>query len=191
MATRRRLLIMGAPGSGKGTQAELVARRRSLAHISTGEMLRAAMAAGTVLGRRVKEVVERGDLVDDALMLEMVEARLSEPDARKGFLLDGFPRTVPQAESLLRVLGKDGRTLDMVLVLSVSDAEILKRNLARGRADDTEQTIRYRLEVYRKQTEPVLAYLRAEVPVAEVDGTGAVEEIAGRIDRVLDAAHPA
>ncbi len=182
---------MGAPGSGKGTQAELVARRRSLAHISTGEMLRAAMAAGTVLGRRVKEVVERGDLVDDALMLEMVEARLSEPDARKGFLLDGFPRTVPQAESLLRVLGKDGRTLDMVLVLSVSDAEILKRNLARGRADDTEQTIRYRLEVYRKQTEPVLAYLRAEVPVAEVDGTGAVEEIAGRIDRVLDAAHPA
>jgi len=184
---RRYLLMFGPPGSGKGTQAERIAQRRCLAHISTGDMLRAAMAASTELGLRVKAVVERGDLVTDELMLDLVRERLGQADAAQGFLLDGFPRTVPQADGLLKLLGRGKQALDLVILLDVADDELVTRALARGRADDAEATIRHRLRVYRQQTEPVLAMLDGKVAVAEIDGIGGIETITERIERALDA----
>jgi adenylate kinase len=180
---------MGPPGSGKGTQAEEICGRRELAHISTGEMLREAMAAGTELGNKVKAVVENGDLVSDELILDLVRERLSQDDASAGYMLDGFPRTVPQAEGLLELFA-EGPGLEMVLLLEVSDEAIIERLLARGRTDDSRETIQHRLGVYRAQTEPVVRYLREQgVTVAGVDGIGAVEEIRERIESVLDSAH--
>jgi adenylate kinase len=188
---RRNILIFGPPGSGKGTQAARIAERRGLAHISTGDMLRAAMAAGSDLGLRVKAIVERGDLVTDELMLDLVRERLGQSDAGRGFLLDGFPRTVPQAEGLLGLLRREKKALDLVILLDVADDELVKRALARGRSDDNESTIRHRLNVYRQQTEPVLEVLDGRVSVAHVDGIGGIDEITERIERALDAEHPA
>lgn len=180
--------MMGPPGSGKGTQAERIASSRGLAHISTGDMLRAAMSAGTPLGLQVKEIVERGDLVPDDLMLALVDERLQADDAGAGFLLDGFPRTVAQAEGLQAVLEQQGAPLGCIVLLSVPDDRLVERAMARGRADDDEATIRHRLEVYRKQTEPVLGWYEGKVPVYEVDGVGGIEEITERITSVLDDA---
>ena len=182
----RNVLIMGPPGSGKGTQAARIAERRDLAHISTGDMLRAAMAAGTELGNRVKDIVDRGDLVPDDLMLELVLDRLGQPDAAGGFLLDGFPRTVAQAEALVAALeGK--RELELVVLLDVPEDVLVERALARGRADDTEETIRHRLRVYRESTRPVLDALEGKVDRADIDGVGAIEEITDRIETALGA----
>jgi len=158
-----------------------------MAHISTGDMLRAAMEAGTDLGLQVKAIVERGDLVTDDLMLGLVKERLAEDDAAQGFLLDGFPRTVAQAEGLLEMLGGENKALDAVILLDVEDDELVRRALARGRADDNEETIRHRLDVYRSQTEPVLAELDGKVPVVRIAGTGEIDEITERIERGLDA----
>lgn len=182
-----RLLMFGPPGSGKGTQAARIATRREMAHISTGDMLRAAMAAGSPLGQRVCQLVDAGDLVPDDVMLELVSTRLDEDDARRGFLLDGFPRTVAQAEGLVETLG-DGRQLEGVLKLSVPDEELVRRALARGRVDDTEETIRHRLDVYRRQTEPVLDFLTGRFPILEIEGLGDLDEITARIEKELDAA---
>lgn len=179
--------MFGPPGSGKGTQAARLGKAHTLAHISTGDMLRGAMAAESDLGKRVKGVVERGDLVPDDLMLGLVRERLSEPDATGGFLLDGFPRTVPQAEGLLDVMRDLDRNLDVVVVLDVADDILVGRALKRGRSDDNEETIRHRLSVYRRQTEPVLSFLEGKVPIASVDGVGEIDEIGERIGRVLDA----
>jgi adenylate kinase len=186
----RNVLIMGPPGSGKGTQAERIAEKRRMPHISTGDMLRAAIAEGSELGERVKATLERGDLVSDDLMLEIVKERLAQPDAENGFLLDGFPRTVAQAEALLDALEGD-RQLDAVIVMQVPEEELVGRVLGRGRDDDTEETIRHRLKVYEEQTEPVLAVLEGRVPRYDVDGVGDVEEITRRIENALDAAGPA
>lgn len=187
MATR--VLIMGPPGSGKGTQAALICAKRGMAHISTGEMLREAMEAESPLGRQVKAVVERGDLVSDELMLDLVRARLEQDDCRQGFILDGYPRTQPQAASLLAMLdecGADG--LEAVLLLTVPDEEIVERLSARGRTDDTRETIQHRLDVYRDLTEPVLRYLENRgVEIDRIDGLGTIEEITERIEGVLDA----
>ena len=184
-----RVLIMGPPGSGKGTQAARICAKRGMAHISTGEMLRRAMEAETTLGREVKAVVERGDLVSDELMLDLVKDRLDEDDCNGGFILDGYPRTQPQAESLLAMLaecGADG--LEAVLLLTVPDEQIVERLMARGRTDDTRETIRHRLGVYRDLTEPVLRYLDSRgVEIDEIDGLGTIEEITERIEGVLDA----
>lgn len=184
---RRNILMFGPPGSGKGTQAVRIAERHELAHVSTGDMLREAMAAGTDLGLQVKAIVERGDLVTDDLMLGLVKERLAQPDAAQGFLLDGFPRTVAQAEGLMELLGAENKALDLVILLDVADDELVKRALARGRTDDTEETIRHRLDVYRQQTEPVLATLDGKVEIGRVPGIGAIDEITQRIERVLDA----
>jgi adenylate kinase len=151
-------------------------------------MLRAAVAGGTDLGLQVKAIIERGDLVTDELMLGLVRERLGQADTREGFLLDGFPRTVNQAEGLLALLSKADRPLDVVLLLDVDDDELVRRALARGRADDSEETIRHRLNVYREQTEPVLAQLSGKVAVERVEGTGELETITRSIELVLDAA---
>jgi adenylate kinase len=182
----RNILIMGPPGSGKGTQAARIAERRGLAHISTGDMLRAAMAAGTELGSRVKDVVDRGDLVPDDLMLELVLDRLSQPDAANGFLLDGFPRTVAQAMALVDALEGE-QVLERIILLEVPDEVLVERALARGRADDTEETIRHRLRVYLDSTRPVLAALDGKLDRVDIDGVGGIDEITSRIEAALDA----
>lgn len=182
-----RILMFGPPGCGKGTQAARLAERRGCAHISTGDMLRAAMADESDLGRRVKVVVERGDLVSDELMLDLVSERLSEEDARNGYLLDGFPRTAPQAKGLFERLPEERRPQG-VLLLRVPTEELVRRALDRGRVDDTEETIRHRLEVYEKETRPVLDCLDDELPVIEIDGVGDMDEITSRIESGLDAA---
>jgi adenylate kinase len=182
----RNILMMGPPGSGKGTQAARIAERRGLAHISTGDMLRAAMAAGTELGNRVKDVVDRGDLVPDDLMLELVLDRLSQPDAANGFLLDGFPRTVAQATALVDALEGE-QVLERIILLEVPDEVLVERALARGRADDTEETIRHRLRVYLESTRPVLAALDGKLDRVDIDGVGGIDEITARIEAALDA----
>lgn len=179
------VLIMGPPGSGKGTQAARIAEKRGIAHISTGDMLRAAISEGTELGLQVKEILDRGDLVSDELMLGLVKERLAKPDAAKGFLLDGFPRTVAQADALVEALKEDGG-LDAIILMHVPHEELVKRALGRGRADDTEDTIRHRLQVYENQTKPVLAALEDKVPRRDVDGIGDIDEITQRIEDALD-----
>ena len=169
------LLIFGPQGAGKGTQAARIAHEYGIPHIATGEMLRAAIAAGSDLGRRVKAVVERGDLVTDALMIELIRDRLAVPDASEGFVLDGFPRTLAQAEALDVLLDEIGRPLDGVLVLEVPD-DVARRRMARraeveGRADDTPEVIANRLSTYHEQTAPLVEWYRARDKVAPVDGT--------------------
>jgi adenylate kinase len=176
---------MGPPGSGKGTQAARIAERRGLAHISTGDMLRAAMAAGSELGRRVKDIVDRGDLVPDELMLQLVLDRLQQPDAAAGFLLDGFPRTVAQAEALYEALEGD-RALDRIILLEVPEEVLIQRALGRGRVDDTEETVRHRLAVYRDSTRPVLDALKGKIERVDIDGVGEIDEITARIESALD-----
>jgi len=185
----KRVLIMGPPGSGKGTQAAKICAKLGLDHVSTGEILREAMRAGSELGQRVKAVVESGNLVSDELMLELVAKRLAEESSQRGFMLDGYPRTVPQAEALLALLAKSsGKHIEAALLLRVPDETIVERLLLRGRTDDTRETIQHRLKVYEVETEPVLRYLEGQgVGIVDIDGVGSIEEIAERIESVLDA----
>lgn len=178
-----KILFLGPPGAGKGTQAERVAERLGIAHVSTGDMFR-ALDPDTDLGRRVQAIMESGELVPDGIVIEMLEARISEPDAADGYILDGFPRTRPQAEALDRFLGEDG--LDHVVVLDVPTDELVSRILARGRADDTEAAVRTRLGVYADDTEPLIAFYEDRGIVRRVDGVGDVDEITDRILAVLD-----
>ena len=177
----RRILFLGPPGAGKGTQAKLLARALGVPHISTGEMLRSAVAAGTDLGRRAEAIMAAGELVPDDLVIALVEERLAEDDARCGYLLDGFPRNVDQARALTEAVGDDA--IELALLLDVSEDEIVSRLLQRaeaeGRADDTEETIRRRLEVYREETEPLVAYYGDAV--LPVDGIGSIEDIFARM----------
>ncbi|HHN75322.1 MAG TPA: adenylate kinase [Acidobacteria bacterium] len=185
------LLIFGPPGAGKGTQAARIGAQRGIPHISTGEMLRMAVESGSELGERVKAIVERGHLVSDELMGELVEQRLAEPDAAAGFLLDGFPRTAPQVEILDRILGDD-RRVDAVLMLEVPDEELVQRLLRRagieGRPDDNRETIEERLRVYRARTAPVAGIYQERGVLRAVDGTGSIDQVFARIEAVLDRA---
>lgn len=178
-----RLLFVGPPGAGKGTQAGRVADKLGIAHVSTGDMFR-ALDESTDLGRRVKDIMESGGYVSDDIVIEMLEARIAEDDAADGFILDGFPRTVPQAEALDDFLGEHG--LDAVVLFEVDTDEVVKRMLDRGRADDTEETIRTRLEVYTEQTEPLIGRYEERGLVRRVDAEGDIEDITDRVLAALD-----
>lgn len=187
----RRILLLGAPGVGKGTQAGRLVTRLGIPQISTGDMLRAAVAAGTPLGREAKGLMDRGELVPDSVVIAVAEARLQQPDTERGFILDGFPRTTEQALALDRILQKLGRRLDRCLVLSVDEDALIERLQKRarieGRSDDTEEAIRNRMRVFRQQTAPLIEYYRAKGILVQLDGLGSVEEVAQRIDGALAA----
>jgi len=187
----RRLLFLGPPGAGKGTQAQRLGARLGVPQISTGEMLRAAQASGSEMGRQVKVIMERGELVPDAVVIRVVEERLGQPDARSGFILDGFPRTLEQAKALDGLLAKLGLRLERCVAIQVDEEELVDRLLRRSqlehRTDDDEPTIRKRMDVYRERTAPLIAYYRGRGTLAEVDGIGTVEEVARRIDEALAA----
>ncbi|MEX1003754.1 MAG: adenylate kinase [Acidimicrobiia bacterium] len=178
-----RLLFVGPPGAGKGTQAGRVADKLGIAHVSTGDMFR-ALDDSTDLGRRVKAIMESGDYVPDSIVIEMLEGRIEEDDAANGYILDGFPRTVPQAEALDEFLGPDG--LDAVVLFEIGTSEVVSRMLERGRADDTEETIRTRLEVYAEQTEPLIGRFDDQGLVRRVDAEGDIEDVTERVLATLD-----
>lgn len=183
-----RLIIMGPPGAGKGTQAAFIAERFSIPAISTGDIFRANVSQGTELGVEAKRYMDAGQYVPDEVTNNMVRSRLAESDAAGGFLLDGYPRTVAQVGELDSMLSACGQALDAVIVLTVDQDEVVQRLLQRaqeqGRADDTEDVIRTRQQVYADETAPLVDLYRARGRLVEVDGLGAVDEVTSRI---LDA----
>jgi len=183
-----RLILLGPPNSGKGTQAARVAERLGVPAISTGEMLRQAVAAGTRLGERVEQIMASGELVDDATMAEVVRERLREGDTRRGFLLDGYPRTLPQAETLEAILGERGEELDAAVSIEVPEDELVARALGRGRDDDDEEVLRERFRVYREKTAPLIGYYEERDLLRRVDGDRPVPEVTSRIFHALGVA---
>ena len=177
-----RLVLVGPPGAGKGTQAERLAEHLDVPHISTGDLFRANLAAATPLGVEAKRYMDAGNLVPDEVTCGMVRARLAEPDAGKGFILDGFPRTLPQAAALDAMLDELGLPLDAVVEFAVADEVVVQRLLGRGRDDDTEDVIRNRQKVYRDETAPLLDHYRAKL--VSVDAVGSVDEV---FERLVDA----
>jgi adenylate kinase len=176
-----RILLLGAPGAGKGTQSALLAERLGIPAVSTGDLLRGAVAAGNPLGRRVADVLAAGGLVEDGLMAELVGERLGRPDAQAGFLLDGYPRTAEQARALEGLLeGLDGG-LDAVVYLRVPEETLVRRALGRGRQDDREEVVRERLRLYRENTEPLIGYYRERGLLREVDGARPMGEVTSQI----------
>jgi len=176
-----KVVFLGPPGAGKGTQAERFAAARGIPHISTGAMLRDAVAAGTELGRKAQEFMESGALVPDEVMAGVVSERLAAADCAAGFLLDGFPRTLPQAE----LLAGRGVGLDHVVLFDVPAAEVERRLMGRGRSDDTPETVRTRIETYTRQTEPLVAHYRGRGVLRAVDGVGSVDEVYGRLEEAV------
>lgn len=190
-----RLILFGPPGAGKGTQATAIVDALSVPHIATGDILRENVANATELGNRAKQYMDRGDLVPDEVVIDMIADRIAREDARGGFLLDGFPRTVAQARALDEVLERDGHRIDAVLRLLVPDDELVTRLLRRaqeqGRSDDTRDVIENRLAVYRAETEPVLGLYRDRGVLHEIDGTGDISEVRERVLTVVRSLEPA
>ena len=196
-----RLILLGPPGAGKGTQAQRLVDKHKIVQLSTGDMLRAAVKAETAVGLQAKDIMDRGELVPDEIVVGIVADRIEEPDARKGFILDGFPRTVPQAEALDRMLKEKGLALHGVIELKVDEGALLSRienrisqTLARGetvRADDNPETLKKRVSAYYAQTAPLVAYYAGKGALSSLDGMASIEQVAGEIDRVLAAAKDA
>jgi adenylate kinase len=178
-----RVLIVGPQGSGKGTQATLLAGNLGIPHISTGDIFRANVGAGTELGVLARKYMDAGELVPDEVTVAMVAARFDEPDASKGFLLDGFPRTVVQANKLGEILVERDEDIDTVLLLEVPDDVLIERMVARGRADDTPEAIGRRLELYHLETKPLLDYYAGKL--VAIDGVGTVDEVQQRARKAL------
>lgn len=185
-----RVVFLGAPGAGKGTQAQRLASELGVPHVSTGDMLRTSVESGSELGRKVQGILAAGLLVPDEVMAGVVGERLSAPDCRRGFLLDGYPRTLAQGELLDRLLAASASRLDHVAFFEVPAAELLRRLLSRGRADDTVDTVRRRLEVYAEQTAPLRGLYERRGLLRVVDGTGDPEQVAARLRSSLGAGRP-
>ena len=180
-----RIVLLGPPGAGKGTQGQVLCQRLGVPAISTGDMLREAVADGSELGNKVQGIMASGALVDDATMADVVRDRLVKPDAGRGYLLDGYPRTLPQAETLAGILRDAGQELDAVLLVDVPEDELVRRALLRGRADDKEEVIRERLRVYREKTAPLIGYYRERGLLREIDGNRPIEEVTAQMARVF------
>lgn len=179
-----RLVLVGPPGAGKGTQAGTLSDKLGVPHISTGDLFRAHIGNGTELGRSVQSILDEGKLVPDEVTNEMVRERLADADTRNGFILDGFPRNIAQAEVLADILAKAGTKLDAVVEFQIDEDVVVGRLLGRGRTDDNEDVIRHRQDVYRSETEPLLNFYR-DILVT-VDAVGEVEEVTGRVLTALD-----
>jgi adenylate kinase len=184
---KQRLLFLGPPGAGKGTQAQQLAARHGLLHLSTGDLLRAEVAADSALGQEAAAVMARGELVSDALVLAIVRSRLEQQQAAggSGWLLDGFPRNVAQADALAALLEELGQQIELVVLMELDDGVLIQRLLNRGRADDNEAVIRHRLDVYREQTAPLITYYRNAGLLQAVEADGTVDQIAERIEAAL------
>jgi adenylate kinase len=178
-----RVVLLGAPGAGKGTQADKLAEKLQIPHLSTGELFRHNISTGTKLGLEAKRYLDAGDLVPTELTNELVDDRLTEPDTGDGFILDGYPRSVPQAQALHDMLERRGTQLDAVVEFRVPEDELLERLRARGRADDTDEVILNRMNVYCDETAPLLEYYRNELKT--VDAVGTVDEVFARALRAL------
>jgi adenylate kinase len=185
------LILFGPPAAGKGTQAKRLVESRKMVQLSTGDMLRAAIASGSELGRRVSGIMERGELVSDAIVIELIEARLVEAEAAGGAIFDGFPRTLAQAEALDHMLQHRGSRIDLVIRLKVDDQALMNRVAGRfaesGRPDDNPESFKVRLDAYNSQTAPLLPYYQGQEKLVEVDGMGSIETVASAIDKALDA----
>ena len=184
------ILLLGPQGAGKGTQGRLMAAEHGIPHVATGDMLRAAMEADTELGRRVRPIYDAGHLVPDDLMIALIRERLGEDDAREGFVLDGFPRTMPQAEALEEMLREIGRDLDIVFEFQLDDAvgveRMLRRAAEEGRADDTPEAIDERLRLYHLETEPLIEYYRARGNLVGIHADRPVSEVLREIQQALE-----
>jgi adenylate kinase len=193
-----RLILLGPPGAGKGTQSQRLVEKYGIVQLSTGDMLRAAVKAGTSVGQRAKDIMDRGELCPDEVVVAIVAERIDQPDAKNGFILDGFPRTVPQAEALDRMLNAKGTKLDGVIELKVDEDSLLKRienriaeTKARGeplRADDNPDVLVQRLKAYRAQTAPLVAYYKDRGMLKSVDGMAPIAAVTEAINKVLGAA---